>query len=124
MRRSLGVAILLLLAAMAVPGFCQQPGPPGGQPGFGPPMGPMPGMFMMGPGMGMMGQGPGAPTVTMLVVEGVLYLACDGKLTAYDAKTLKVLAQVTYWQPQVPPGMPGMPGAPPGPPPGPPPAAP
>jgi len=109
MRLTLLMAALLLSVTL---GWCQQPGPP-----MGPPM------FMMGPGMGM--PGPGSPPVTMLVSDGVLYLACNGKLTAYDARTLKALAEVTYWQPPQPPQMPGMPGGPPGPPPGgPPPAAP
>jgi hypothetical protein len=121
------VVAVIVFGLSAMPALAQDgppPPPPGGGPGGPPMMGPgMPGMGMM---MGMPPFMQGAPQVTMMIVDGVVYLACDGKLTAYDYKTLKVLAQVTYWEaPKFPPGMPGMPMGPGGGgPQGPPPAAP
>jgi hypothetical protein len=32
-----------------------------------------------------------------------VYVACDGKLTAYEAKTLKKLGEATFWKPPTPP---------------------
>ena len=63
-------------------------------------MGMGPGMGMGGPGMGMgmMGGGGQQPTPVMLVADGVLYIACDGKVTAFELKTLNKLAQATYWE--------------------------
>lgn len=43
---------------------------------------------------------PSAPTPVMLVVDGVLYIACDGKVFAFEAKTLKKLAEATYLEPR------------------------
>ena len=41
----------------------------------------------------------------MMVVDGVVYVACNGVLTAYEAKTLKQLGQATFWTaPQMPMG--------------------
>ena len=81
-------AVLVVALALAIPALCQ-PGGPGG-PG-GPMMG-GPG----GPGGGPMGPPPG-PQVTLLAADGAIYLACDGKLFAYEAKTLKKLAEATFW---------------------------
>lgn len=94
MKKTLWFAVAVLLVAgmlMALPALSQQ-GPPQGGPGFGPPM-------MGGPGMGgpMMGGPPGGPQATMIVADGVLYVACDGKVIAFEAKTLKKLAEATYW---------------------------
>jgi hypothetical protein len=36
----------------------------------------------------------------MLAADGVLYVACDGKLTAFEAKTLKKLTEATYAEPR------------------------
>ena len=115
------VLIVALLAAFAVAGWCQAPGAPpaapapGAQPpgGAGMPAGPMgmpgpgmqPGMGMpggMGMGMGMMGMpmmqpAPAAPL--MMIVDGVVYIAYDGTVTAFEAKTLNKLGEGTYGPP-------------------------
>jgi hypothetical protein len=63
-----------------------------------------PGQGMGGPDggsggrMGMSTQATQAPTPVMLVAEGVLYIACDGKVTAFDAKTLKKIGDAMYWE--------------------------
>ena len=44
---------------------------------------------------------------TFLRLSRIPAVACDGKLTAYEAKTLEVLGEAIYWerpQPQQPPG--------------------
>jgi len=114
--RLLTVVIAVGLLALALPALAQGGPPPGGGGGFG------------GPGMGgPMGPPPmpTGPSVTMVVSDGVIYVACDGTLTAYEAKTLKPLAQVTYWErPQPPDGPMGPGGNRGGQPAGPPPAAP
>jgi hypothetical protein len=77
-----GIVLLLLVVtawqALAQPGAAG--GPPGG--GFG----------MMGPGW------PPVPTPVLVVSDGVVYVACDGKLMAFEAKTLKPLGEATYWE--------------------------
>jgi hypothetical protein len=112
----------------------QQMGQPGqmmGQPGQMPGMGmgmPGQGMGMPGQGMGMMpfgmnpmmmggmGRTPAAVPPVMLINDGIIYIAYDGKLSAFDAKTLERIGEAIYWEraerqgPQ--PGGPGMPGAP------------
>lgn len=104
-----------------------QPGGPmppwAGQGGPGMGMGMGMGMPPFG-GQGMMGLAmrPSVPPV-MMVVDGIVYIAFEGKLTAFDAKTLERIAEATYWErpergPQpgggpVGPGFPG--GAEPGP---------
>jgi hypothetical protein len=62
---------------------------------------------MMGP-MPMMP--PPTPTPVVVLGDGVVYVACDGKLIAFEAKTLRKLAEATYWE---------RPARPEGPPPGP-----
>ena len=86
---AVGLAVgLILLAALHV---VAQPGPGGGAPGGG-----FPGMMMM-PGW------PPAPTPVVLVDDGVVYVACDGVLTAFEAKTLKPLGSAVYWtRPEAP----------------------
>ena len=107
---------LVVIAAMvlAVPGGCQQGprerplpgGPMMGGPGPGPfgPGAPGPGQFGPG-GPGGLPAGPpppmqpgGGPAVTVVVAEGVVYVACDGKLIAYEANTLRKLGEATYWE--------------------------
>jgi len=90
---AVGLAVgLILLAALHV---VAQPGPGGGAGGgFG--GGGFPGMMMM-PGW------PPAPTPVVLVDDGVVYVACDGVLTAFEAKTLKPLGSAVYWtRPEAP----------------------
>jgi len=92
MKKTMWFAVAVLLVAallMALPALSQQGPPPGGQ-GLGPPM-------MGGPGLGGPMGSPLGPPATMLVSDGVLYVACDGKLFAFEAKTLKKLAEATYW---------------------------
>ena len=128
--RCSALIMALGLVVLALPAMAQQGPQPGPQPGgFGGPGmgGPGMGPGMMGPGMmGPMGPPmPMSPPVTMMVVDGVVYIACNGTLTAYKAKTLKLLGQATYWTPPQPPGMPMGPGGNRGPQPaGPPPFAP
>jgi len=87
--------------------------PRGGGPGGGMGMG-------MGMPFGMPMTGFGQPSVApvMMIVDGVLYIAYDGKVTAFEAKTLTKLAEATYWEPRPFPmggfggfGGPGGPGA-------------
>ena len=64
-------------------------------------------------GMPMM-MGPPTPTPVVVVADGIVYVACDGVLTSFDAKTLEKIATAVYWKrPQPPGGMMG-PGGPPG----------
>ena len=67
---------------------------------------------MMG---GPMGPPPGPP-MQMVAADGALYVACDGKVIALEAKTLKKLAEVTVSErPRLGPGgPPPNPGLPPG----------
>ena len=90
------IVLLMLIAALHV---LAQPAPGGRPPGQGQGFG----GGGMGMGMGMMPGWPPAPTPVMTVADGILYLACDGKLTAYDAKTLEVLGEAIYWQREAPP---------------------
>ena len=120
------VVSLVLLASVAL----AQPQPGGPPPGPPPEGGPEMGMdnpmaeFM---GLGMLGGlfgGGGQPQPVMLVADGIIYVACDGTLTAFDAKTLGKIATAVYWErPRPPMGMMG-PGGPPGGFPGAPPPAP
>ena len=103
---ALGLLMLSLVAGTAVaqPG---QPGPQGPQaPGGMPGMGPMPGGMMGGPMMypPMMPMGP-PQTPVLLVSDGVIYVAFEGKLTAFEAKTLKKLAEAVYAEGGPMPGM-------------------
>ena len=76
-----------------------------GQADGGPPMAGGPGMG--GPGMGgPMGPPPSA-TVQMIAADGVIYAACDGKVIALEAKTLKQLAEATVSERPQPPAQPG-----------------
>ena len=106
MRTAVIVGLLCLLSAVAWAQF--------GQPGMGgPPMGPGMGGGMMGmggPGMGggMMGGMGAMHAPVMMVVDGIVYIAYGGKLTAFDAKTLDKIAEATYQEPPMPRGM--MPG--------------
>lgn len=76
------VAVVVLLVGVAVlPALCQpQGGPPGGQGMDGMPPGPPPGMG-------------GA---ALAVADGIVYVASDGKLMAFDAKSLKKLGEAQY----------------------------
>jgi hypothetical protein len=80
-----------------VPGGMGMPGMGGGMPGMG--------MGMPGMGMGMPGMGGGMPNMqfppqqfapVMMIVDGVVYVAFDGRLTAFEAKTLKKLGEAVY----------------------------
>jgi hypothetical protein len=84
------IAVLLVIATA----WCALAQPaPGGMP-----MG-APGAFGGGfQGMMMASGWPPAPTPVVVAADGIVYLACDGVLTAYDGKTLKVLAEVVYWE--------------------------
>ena len=110
---SICVPVALLALLTAAPGFCQGGGPEdlglgdlGGMGGLGA-LGGLGGM--LGPALGgMMGGGgasaAAAPTVivmqpTLLAVGDSIYLAHNGKLMRFDAKTLKKLAEVTYADP-------------------------
>jgi outer membrane protein assembly factor BamB len=84
---AVGIAVVLILAAVLH--VLAQPGPPGGAPG-----GPFPEMMMPG--------WPPAPTPVVVVADGVVYVACDGKLTAFEAKTLQVLGEAIYWEREEP----------------------
>jgi outer membrane protein assembly factor BamB len=53
--------------------------------------------------MMMMPGWPPAPTPVVVVADGVVYVACDGVLTAFEAKTLKPLGSATYWTRPEPP---------------------
>jgi len=90
---AVGLAIgLILVAAWHV---VAQPGPGGGAGG---------GPFGGGGFGGMMMAGwPPAPTPVVLVDDGVVYVACDGVLTAFEAKTLKPLGSAVYWTRPEPP---------------------
>ncbi len=55
---------------------------------------------------------PGSPPVTVIVADGVVYVACNGKLIADEAKTLKELARGhILGAPQAPDGPDGTPVA-------------
>jgi hypothetical protein len=78
--------IVLLLVVFTAWQALAQPGAGGA---------PQPGGFggmMMGPGW------PPAPTPVVVAADGVVYVACEGKLIAYEGKTLQPLAQATYWE--------------------------
>jgi hypothetical protein len=103
MRTRAAIAVVLVCVACITAGFALHPA--FSQQEGGPPMPPG------GPGMGggPMGGPPGpppAPPVQMLAADGALYVACDGKVTAYEAKTLKKLAEATYSERKNPPGPP------------------
>jgi hypothetical protein len=83
--KTVAVIVLLLVVVTAWQALAQ-PGAGGGQPPGGGFAG------MMGPGW------PPVPTPVVVVSDGVVYVACDGKLIAYEAKTLKLLAEATYWE--------------------------
>jgi hypothetical protein len=51
------------------------------------------GRGMMGPGMGMP---PTPPQPVVVVADGVVYVAFDGKIMAFEAKTLHKLSEATY----------------------------
>jgi len=76
-------AIVLVVAVAVAPAFSQQ----GDQQGP-PPLG-------MGPG-GPMGGPPPAAQAVVVVADGVVYVAAEGKIIAYEAKTLRKLAEATY----------------------------
>ena len=81
MLRCSTVALVVALAMLALPATAQPGPPPGGQGGFGGPG--------MGPGMGgPMGPPPMpmSPPVTMMIADGVVYVACNGTLTAYQSQ--------------------------------------
>ena len=119
MKLKLAVIACLVLVAVGVallPALSQQEGPPfNGQAGQG-------GGMMGGP-MGMPpGPPPGMTPAAMVVADGTVYVAAEGKVFAFEAKSLKKLAEVTYsTRPQggPPPGgpggaqppLPGVPGA-------------
>jgi len=91
---AVGLAVgLIVLAALHV---VAQPGPGGGA-GGGPFGGGGFGGMMMMPGW------PPAPTPVVVVADGVVYVACDGVLTAFEAKTLQPLGSATYWTRPEPP---------------------
>ena len=87
----IAATLAALLIVTAVWHVVAQPAPGGGPPGAGGPGGGFPGMMMM-PGW------PPAPTPVVVVSDGVVYVACDGKLTAFEAKTLKPLGEAIYWE--------------------------
>ncbi len=78
------VICVVAVAAILVPALCQPGGGPPGQGGGG--------NFDMGgpPPPPMMG------AAAVAVGDGVVYVASDGKLTAFEAKTLKKLTEATY----------------------------
>lgn len=79
---AIGLVLGVVLHALAQQGGARPPA--GGFPGGGfPAM--MPGFMMP------------APMAVMVAEDGVIYVACDGTLTAFEAKTLKPLGAVTYW---------------------------
>jgi outer membrane protein assembly factor BamB len=96
------LAVLLIVAGVWHVAAQPQGGPPqGGMGGFPGGMGGFPGgPPMMGPMMMP------APMAVVVVGDGVVYVACDGKLTAFDAKTLEKLAEATYWERPEPPQRP------------------
>jgi hypothetical protein len=64
-------------------------------------MGPGMGMGrgMLGPGMGMgMPQPPPQPVV--VVADGVVYVAFEGRIMAFEAKTLHKLSEANYAEPR------------------------
>jgi hypothetical protein len=84
----MALALTVLLVVAAVWHVAAQPQPQAGGAMFGGPM-------MFGPPGGF--QMP-APMPVVVTDDGVVYVACDGKLTAYEAKTLKVLGEAVYWE--------------------------
>jgi len=96
-KTALVLAVGLLVVAMWHVAAQQPVGPPqGGFPGGPMPGGPPP---MMGP--------MGAPPSPVVVLgDGVVYVAFDGKITAFEAKTLKKLAEAIYWERPEPPKRP------------------
>jgi len=93
-RTALVLALLLVVATVWHVAAQPQVGPPQGG------MGPFPGGPPMMPMMGFMMP---APVPVVVVGDGVVYVACDGKLTSFDAKTLEKLAEATYWERPEPP---------------------
>jgi len=86
---AVGIGILLVVAALLH--TLAQPAPGGGPPDWGG----FPGM--MGPGW------PPAPAAVVVVEDGVVYVACDGTLKAFGAKTLEPLGEAIYWErPELP----------------------
>lgn len=97
--RTAVVALVLGLVALAAWHVAAQP--QGGMPQGGMPQG-FPGG--MPPVMGPTGPGP-SPMPVVVLGEGMVYVACDGKLTAFNAKTLEKVAEATYWERPKPPWM-------------------
>jgi outer membrane protein assembly factor BamB len=54
----------------------------------------------------MMGPMGAPPSPVVVIGDGVVYVAFDGKITAFEAKTLKKLAEATYWERPEPPKRP------------------
>jgi len=81
---ALGLVILGILHVVAQPA------------GGGPPMAGFGDMMMM-PGW------PPAPTAVVVASGDMVYIACDGQLTAFEGKTLSPVGTVTYWtRPELP----------------------
>lgn len=106
--------VVFLLALVSVAAAQPQPGvplPPGGPPLDG--QNPMAGLMALGLLGGLFGGGQ-QPQTVMVVANGIVYVACDGTLTAFDAKTLEKIASAVYWERPQPPfprmGPPGPPG--------------
>ena len=59
---------------------------------------PDPGTLPAAPGPWMMAGWPPAPATVVVVADGIVYVACDGTLTALDAKTLKKVGEAVYWE--------------------------
>lgn len=87
------VGAVAIVGVVTIPALCQQGGPLGGDAEMLAAAGAMPG--------GMGGPPPmmRPPSATLMAADGVVYVACEGKLTAYEAKTLRKLAETTYWEP-------------------------
>ena len=89
-------ALVLAVGLLVVAVWHVAAQPQGGFPGGPMPGGPPP---MMGP--------MGAPPSPVVVIgDGVVYVAFDGKITAFEAKTLRKLAEATYWERPEPPKRP------------------
>ncbi len=99
--RTAAVLLVLGLVTIAAWHAVAQPQGPPPQGGGVFPGGPM----MFGPPMNIPGP---APVPVVVVGEGVVYVACDGRLMAFDAKTLQKVAEATYWErPELKPLGPG-----------------
>jgi hypothetical protein len=93
MRKGLWLTVVLALVVVgvvAIPALSQQ-GPLAGDEQ------PLPGAYAGVPG-DMSGPPPAQrmSSATMVVADGVVYVACAGKLSAYEAKTLRKLGETTY----------------------------